>query len=173
MHAPSVASDGYVIEINDAQQHLAVPHPLLQACARLVLAEEQIAAASISISLVDDAGIHRLNARFLGHDQPTDVITFPLSNACAPMLAGEIVISAETAAREGPKHALNPREELCLYLIHGLLHLCGYDDQQPLPARAMQARQSALLTRFARCDASAWTPAESGDELEGGGRCPS
>ena len=92
---------------------------------------EGVEPASISIALVDDATIHAINRKHLGHDWPTDVISFLLSEPARPELAGELVVSAEMAAAHGAASRRSTRwTELSLYVVHGLLHLCGYDDRR-------------------------------------------
>ena len=84
----------------------------------------------IEITIVDDADIARVHGDFLDDPTPTDVITFH---------HGEILVSADPAAREGPRHGLTFDQELALYLIHGLMHLGGWDDHDPEEAREMKA----------------------------------
>jgi probable rRNA maturation factor len=132
--------------------------------ARRVLAEEQVAGAEISVALVDDPAIHDINRQYLGHDYPTDVISFLLE--CEPAeedsaigklpslrgkgkrLDGELIISTETAIQEAKNYGWSPREELVLYLIHGLLHLVGYDDLSSTEQSVMRARERAMLALF-------------------------
>ncbi|MCA1963104.1 MAG: rRNA maturation RNase YbeY [Prosthecobacter sp.] len=90
----------------------------------------------IEITLVTDAEIARVHGEFLDDPTPTDVITFH---------HGEILISAETAAAAAPEHGQSLDEELALYLIHGLLHLSGWEDETPADAAAMAQTQAALL----------------------------
>jgi probable rRNA maturation factor len=107
---------------------------------RRVLRGEGMVRAEIGLAFVDDATIWELNRRFLNHDWPTDVITFPLNEDGEP-LAGEIVVSAETARRVAAKLRRPVRDELALYVIHGLLHLCGHDDNDARARRAMRAKE--------------------------------
>jgi probable rRNA maturation factor len=90
----------------------------------------------IEISIVTDDVIARVHAEFLDDPTPTDVITFH---------HGEIIVSADTAAREGPAHGLSFDHELCLYMIHGLMHLAGWDDHDVDEAAEMKRRQEAVL----------------------------
>lgn len=92
--------------------------------------------ALISCSLLDDAAIADVHGRYLGDPTPTDVITFPY---------GEILLSAETAAREAAARSIPIEQEIARYLIHGLLHLCGYNDTTGAAARRMHARQETIL----------------------------
>jgi len=78
---------------------------------------------------VTDPEIHDLNRRYRGKDRPTDVLSFPLADALQSSLLGEVVISVETAARQAQRRGHSLREELQTLLIHGVLHLVGYDHE--------------------------------------------
>lgn len=90
----------------------------------------------IEASIVSDRTIAKVHAQFLDDPTSTDVITFH---------HGEIIVSADTAAREGPAHGLTLDQELALYLIHGLMHLAGWDDHEATEAAEMKRRQEAVL----------------------------
>jgi probable rRNA maturation factor len=137
------ANAGLAIELNDMQAHVSVDRDALIRLARLTLAGEGIERASISIALVDDPTIHQINARHLGHDWPTDVITFVLSDD--DELAGELVVSGEMAATTAREAGIDPQGELALYVVHGLLHLCGYDDVTDATAAMMRQREGEVL----------------------------
>ena len=103
----------------------------------------------LSVVLVDDAEIHRINREFLGHDYPTDVIAFPLGAASAPGdVEGEIYVSGDHACQQARGRAHGWRAELALYLVHGTLHLCGHDDHAPAARTRMLAREQAVLRRL-------------------------
>lgn len=138
------------IEISDTQGHLRVVPDDLAALARSVLLAEGRRSASISIALVDQAAIHAINRQHLGHDWPTDVISFDLSEPGESVLAGELVVSAEMAAATAGDLGVEPTDELALYVVHGLLHLCGYDDLTDLGAAAMRRREDELLRAVGR-----------------------
>ncbi len=95
---------------------------------------------------MDDAEIRRLNARFRGVRRRTDVLAFPLD----PPVLGEVVISAETARRQAARLRVPLALELELLVTHGVLHLVGYDDREPLEARLMHEREREILTSAAR-----------------------
>src|SRR5262245_1998515 len=104
------------------QEVVPIDRKRMREVARSVLEGEGIADHEISLAFVDNPTIHALNKRFLDHDEPTDVLSFPLSEG--KKLVGELVIGAEVgkAQAEERGHALDA--ELALYVIHGLLHLC-------------------------------------------------
>lgn len=171
----------FEIIISDQQSHLAVQPDRLREAIRRILMEEGVATAEISLALVDDAAIHRINRDFLNHDYPTDVISFSLNlprgqdsdDTCEPdrpdsaalpdsatrspssaisvdrhfdgHLEGELVVSTETAIREAPAHGWAAEDELLLYVVHGLLHLCGYDDLTDGARPVMRRRERQVL----------------------------
>jgi probable rRNA maturation factor len=110
-----------------------------------VITGEAVQDAKISLVVVDDETIHRLNRQFLNHDEPTDVITFPLSHPRASLLEGEIVIGAEVASAQAGERGHDVQAELALYAIHGALHLCGYDDHSRRDVVRMRERERHYL----------------------------
>jgi probable rRNA maturation factor len=90
----------------------------------------------IEFSIVSDTEITRIHAEFLDDPSPTDVITFH---------HGEILVSADTALRQGSEHEQPLNQELALYLIHGLMHLAGWDDHETAEAAEMARRQNDVL----------------------------
>ena len=136
------------VEVSDTQSALRFDPEALASVARGALVAEGIARASVSLAVVDDRAIRALNARHLGHDWPTDVISFLLSGPRDGVLSGEIVVSAETAARTAEAAGVPPFDELALYVVHGLLHLCGYDDGDDLTRVAMRRREGQVLARL-------------------------
>lgn len=114
----------------------------LRHAVRTVLEGEGVAAYEISIALVDDATIHQLNKRYLDHDEPTDVLSFPLGEK---PLAGELVVGFQVAQREALEQGHELVAEVTLYVIHGLLHLCGFGDKNPKQAKQMHERTRHYL----------------------------
>jgi probable rRNA maturation factor len=97
----------------------------------------------LSVALIDDAAIAAISQQFLNHVGPTDVISFDLGDGL-----GEIVVSAERACIVAKKLRRTPSAELALYLVHGLLHLAGLDDQTPAQRRAMRAAERRCLRQL-------------------------
>ena len=121
---------------------------------RALTAEAAPVPAQLSIAIIDDETVRELNRRYRGVDAPTDVLSFDLEDGDAFVAPpegarqlGEIVISYPTAARQADEagHAID--EELAHLLVHGVLHLLGYDHGSPKEARAMHEREEALLGR--------------------------
>jgi probable rRNA maturation factor len=106
----------------------------------------------LSLMIVDDEGIRTINRDYLRRDRPTNVIAFSLTEGdfgdVNPAVLGDVVVSVETAAREA-RAARIPVEDALLYLIiHGILHLAGYDHEGPkgiARARIMSAVQQAVF----------------------------
>lgn len=122
--------------------------------ARVVRLAERLLALShesgsdLSIELIGDRRMRRLNRTYRGKDRTTDVLSFPMREAEGPRtkLLGDIVISVPTATRHARQTGRSLNEELAVLLIHGFLHLCGYDHERGArEARRMQRRERAVL----------------------------
>ncbi len=136
------------ISIATPQETVPVDRARMRQAAQAVLDGEQVADAQIGLAFVDNATIHGLNQRYLGHDEPTDVLSFPLSEGGGGRLAGEVVIGAEVAREQAAQRGHDVQAELALYVIHGLLHLCGYEDHDPTDAEAMHQRERHYLSQL-------------------------
>jgi probable rRNA maturation factor len=134
------------VSVASPQELIALEYQRLKECARTVLAGEGVKEAKVVLAFVDDATIAGLNKRFLEHDGPTDVITFPYSKG--KKLEGEVVIGVQVAQRESTDRGHDVNTELCLYAIHGVLHLCGYDDRSPKDAAEMRKKERAYLKQL-------------------------
>lgn len=133
------------VSLASPQELIEVDRRRMKDTARAVLEGENIRDAEISLAFVDNETIHRLNKRYLEHDEPTDVLSFPLSGPGEKRLAGELVIGVEIAQTEAAEQGHDVQAELALYVIHGLLHLCGYDDHDPKGAAKMRQRERHYL----------------------------
>ncbi|MBL8860794.1 MAG: rRNA maturation RNase YbeY [Planctomycetes bacterium] len=111
--------------------------------ARAALREGRRADLRLSVALVPDRALARLHAEWLGDPAPTDVLSFDLSDGSSS--AGEIVASHECARRTARARGVDPRRELALYVVHGVLHLCGHDDHAPRQRAAMRAAERRVL----------------------------
>jgi probable rRNA maturation factor len=134
------------ISIASPQEAVPIDRARMRDVVRTVLEGEGIGEAEISLAFVDNATIHRLNKQFLGHDEPTDVLSFPLSEPNSRKLAGELVLGAEVGLAQAAEQGHDVQAELALYVIHGLLHLCGHDDHDPAAVSAMRQRERHYLT---------------------------
>ena len=132
--------------IVNRQRRLAVPGPRLARAAQRALDALGRPAADVDVAVVSDGEIRTLNVEHRGVNRRTDVLAFPLELAgAASGLLGQIVISADTAARQARRLAVPLELELELLTTHGVLHLAGYDDRDPVEADLMHRRERELL----------------------------
>jgi len=119
-----------------------------------VLKAEGVTRAELSVVFVTDSQMRVLNRRYLQHGRPTDVLAFDLREADGSrprgaakgnQVEGEIVISAMTAARQAKEYQTTPAQEIVLYVVHGILHLCGYDDHGRQNIKRMRAREREIM----------------------------
>jgi len=105
--------------------------------------------AELSVYVVDDVEIKNLNYRYLGKDRATDVLAFSMREGQklkgGEGILGDVVISAETAVSQARRYAKDTIDEIELYLIHGILHLVGYDDGSPKAKKKMFDVQDKIL----------------------------
>ncbi|MDA9857304.1 rRNA maturation RNase YbeY [Rubripirellula sp.] len=121
----------------------------------------------IGIRVAGDAEIQQVNRTHLQHDYPTDVISFGYLHQ-PPRVEGELVVSAETAARTAVELNWIAANELILYVVHGTLHLCGMDDQQPEARIEMRQAEMSVMQKLgiAMVDRHAVDPVELGTNAE-------
>jgi len=141
------------VAVCNAQNLVSIDEARLREVTADVLKGEQVSSAEISLALVDDAAIHEVNRKYLAHDHPTDVISFRFDDADVGVfptrLEGEVVISCETARRIAEELGCPVAHEVMLYLVHGLLHLCGFDDLSDEDRRQMRRREKWHLQKLA------------------------
>jgi len=102
---------------------------------QVVFQELDVSDKELSILLTDDYGIQKLNCEYREKDCPTDVLAFPqeeedFQDPLGMNLLGDVIVSVETAKRQAEWHELSLNEEVALLLIHGILHLLGYDHER-------------------------------------------
>ncbi len=113
----------------------------------MILKDESIERAKINVAVVDDRTIAELHQRYLDDPTPTDVLSFLLEQT-PEYIEGEIVVSADTAAASAPNYNWIAADELLLYVIHGALHLVGYDDSTPKKRAVMREKEGEYLARL-------------------------
>jgi probable rRNA maturation factor len=126
--------------------------------AQAVLCDVGESSAELGLSFVGDRRMRRLNREFRRKDRTTDVLAFatrearlPHSSRLAAGLLGDVVISIPTAMRQARDGQRSLDQEIVVLLVHGILHLCGYDhERSEAEARRMQRRERAVLTRLGR-----------------------
>lgn len=134
---------------------LPVSEERIAAVVRWTLAAEGVREAELSVALVGDAAISALNARYLAHEGPTDVISFALHEPGDPPL-GDVYLGVEQAARQAGAWGATPAEEVLRLAVHGALHVLGWDHPEADRADTpMYRRQEEILADFlARVEAS-------------------
>lgn len=141
------------IQIHNMQDCLRIDPASVESLVEFVLETEGVPSPlEVSFRVVDDTAMAALNARYLNRPEPTDVLAFAMneSEPAAPkgeMVLGDVVVSAERALLYCREHGGEPIEELALYVVHGLLHLLGYDDLEEPARTCMQERERLLLQR--------------------------
>lgn len=122
--------------------------PRIQVIAQKILAASGVPGADLSLDLVGDHRIRRLNRQYRGRDYPTDVLAFPMRKVVGPAssLLGDVVISLHTAARQAEAGGHSLDHEVVTLLIHGTLHLCGYEHERGVrEAHRMRRKELAIL----------------------------
>ena len=138
------------IAIQNLQERFPLDLRGIRRLARQILAELEVPEAELSIVFVGDAQIQQLNRRYLNRDKPTNVLAFPMQegpfSGLHPQLLGDLVISVDTAKRQSNRFGLDDKGMITLLMIHGILHLVGYEHEGPSKrAREMALKQKELL----------------------------
>ncbi len=124
-----------------------IPEQLIERALRLVMEIEGRTVESIVGVYCGNKMIQRINREFLGHDYPTDTITFPYSSGSD--VDGEYYISLDVVKENAARFAVDFQQELLRVTIHSALHLIGYDDQSPDDRALMEEKEAFYLNRFA------------------------
>lgn len=137
----------FQVHLADEQNRYPVDAARLQQAVQAILQDSSFRSAEVSIAVVDDPSIHKLNRQYLDHDYPTDVLSFPLVEE-GDHLEGQLIVSADTAANNATEYGWSAENELLLYVVHGALHLVGYRDKSPTDIEAMRAAEVMYLRRM-------------------------
>jgi probable rRNA maturation factor len=137
------------IYIQNLQDAIKLDKQKILKCAAHVLNAMNERDAELSLVFVNDTYIRRLNWKYRNADSKTDVLAFPMREGKGlpknnPLL-GDVVISVETAKKEAKKRHRDFQDELDLYLIHGILHLLGYDDEKRAAKKRMREKERELI----------------------------
>lgn len=146
----------YIIDVRNQQSHLRLRIQSVKALAESVLKLEKVCARvpiELSISLVNDRQIRKLNRTFHYEDRATDVLAFPIDlspEGGRTWMLGEVVVSVERALAQSKVFMTHFKKEVALYVVHGILHLLGYRDHRAALARKMEKRQDFILKKAYR-----------------------
>ena len=143
----------YIIELQAEADATGIDEIALERLAAHALEAEHVGRpAELSILLADDAVVRELNRAYRGADAATDVLSFAQRegddfarpDGAVPHL-GDVVISLDTARRQAAAYGQPPQDEVAHLIVHGILHLLGYDHERPDDELAMRAREDAIL----------------------------
>jgi len=137
----------FTIDVTDNQTTLTFDADRLRQAAEAILRDAGLVRGTLSIAVVDDPTIHELNNEFLQHDYPTDVLSFLLEQETGE-IEGEVIVSTDTAVRLAKQLGWPAENELLLYVVHGTLHLVGYEDSSDEERAAMHAAEDKVLAQF-------------------------
>lgn len=136
---------------NRQRRHPIMPRQLKKVATRILSALGCPEETELSVVIVGDRSIRCINREYLDRDRPTNVISFSQREGdCASIAAhilGDVIISADTSAREADAGGMAQFERLCFLLMHGILHLCGFDHERSGEAEAarMEKKEEALF----------------------------
>jgi probable rRNA maturation factor len=139
------------ISISNRQKQVAIDIRKIRRAAKKILDALGCERHELSVVLVDDEEITRLNRQYFHRNRPTNVISFPMGAgvpaAIHPRILGDVVISAETARRQAAAVDGGAEEEILFLLIHGILHLVGHDHEgSPAERQKMEAKERELFS---------------------------
>lgn len=118
----------------------------LAVLARRIVKDENKKADSISVVLVDDDYLLEVNRKFLGHDYRTDVVTFDLGDG--GLIEGEIYVSIDRARVQARRYGVTPEREILRLIVHGILHLTGWEDKTRSEKLRMRKRENTFIEQF-------------------------
>ncbi|HVR32526.1 MAG TPA: rRNA maturation RNase YbeY [Acidimicrobiia bacterium] len=144
------------ISFSDEQDRQIDSAGLVALATRVLRHEDYPDRAELTITAVTDDVIASLKAEHLGIDEPTDVLSFPIDQLVAarppvvasdgpPLLMGDVVIAPAYIARQAAEHGVSESDELALMVVHGVLHLMGWDHVVDREAEAMEEREREIL----------------------------
>lgn len=133
------------ISVKNLQRKLAInPGKIRKSILKTLSLKAKNISGEINICFVGDAQIRKLNLKYLRHNNPTDVISFDMSLDKKNLLA-DIAVSSDTAIRNAGVFKTSPNYELYLYVVHGVLHLIGFNDHNAPGRKLMDKRAHAIL----------------------------
>lgn len=142
------------VVVADEQNDLVIDVDRWADLARRSLASRRVIAGELNLIFVDSSRIHELNQTHMGKDRPTDVLSFPLDGAeadCDNSLIGDIVVCPKIAAANAAEHVGQDHhrgtvdDEIALLVVHGVLHILGFDHRTDSEAEGMEAIEQDLL----------------------------
>ena len=140
------------MEIDVSCEGVTFSEELIQAVSEQVLSEMKQLDSQLSVLVCTDAFIHPLNQTYRNKDKPTDVLSFSQREGdfgfVEDSVLGDVIISLDTAKRQAVEKEHSVEKEMCILLIHGILHLLGYDHIDEGEAEIMEAKERELLDQI-------------------------
>jgi probable rRNA maturation factor len=138
-----------VVQIAKNFKDIDFSPPRLKKLVEVICNRFKLSKATISIAIVDDAQIRKVNKQFLNQNLPTDCLSFDLSdNGTSPVKSFELIVNAEMAVRQANLRGHSSEAELALYITHGLLHNLGFDDSTQDQAGKMHDTEDEILQQL-------------------------
>lgn len=147
------------VAVNDLQKKLPLNISQIKKITKDVLKHENVNKVSLSVSFVTNQKIWALNKRFLGRNNATDVLAFDstdeeisyqISSKKVKEINGDIIISTDAAIKNAKNYHVSVEHELVLYVVHGILHLLGYDDHSPKEIFRIRKKEEDLMRFLAK-----------------------
>jgi len=136
------------ITVNNLQKKLPVPETRVKKLIHKILKGENFKKQGyINVCFTDNSLIKKLNSRFLKTAEATDVLAFNLSGKTAPAILADIAISTESAIDNARYFKTSPRDELMLYVAHGVLHILGFNDHTKTQIELMRKKEEEYVNR--------------------------
>ncbi len=143
------------VSISNRQKRVSIDAGKIRRAAKKILSDLGFQGYELSIVIVDDREITRLNRQYFHRNRPTNVISFPMAVGDPASLhsrvLGDVVISAETSKRQAEEAGRKAKDEILFLLIHGVLHLAGYDHEGAADERKkMEAKEKEFFNLLIR-----------------------
>lgn len=142
---PTIKKRTMKIQIENSQDNIRINRRIICSTLKKLFKHLNCPDKEVSLVFVNDEIIHRLNKQYLNKDKPTNVLSFSLQegefNQINPQILGDIVISVETAQKDAAKGGFSVEEEIYFLIIHGLLHLLGYNHENTTEAETKKMRK--------------------------------
>ncbi len=145
------SAEPLTVYLSNRQRTFRIHSQLLTSTAETILRHAGQTSGELSIVLLNDRAMRVLNAQYRGKDLPTDVLSFPQSSpqGGVEQLIGDVVISLQTATRQAKEQKSTLHGEVVRLLVHGILHLLGYDhERSPQEARRMGSKERMIIRRL-------------------------
>lgn len=139
---------GFHVSVVRRSAARALSDSRIRQAVRHVLLRHKVRSCDLEVAIVGAAGMCRLNEQWLGHQGATDVITFDLGGGPIEKtgrVVGQVNVCWPVAQRQAGRRGVKPAVELLLYVVHGTLHLLGYDDHDPALAARMHRKEDEML----------------------------